>query len=60
MGKPDAEGKRKGRLFEENGMRIYDVEFLGNIKLMDLGMESLLIASQQDVIKQNLRIAAFF
>ncbi len=57
LGKSDAEGKRKGRLFEENGMRIYDVEFLGNIKLMDLGMESLLIASQQDVIKQNLRIA---
>ena len=57
LGKPDAEGKRKGRLFEENGMRIYDIEFLGNIKLMDLGMESLLIASQQDVIKQNLRIA---
>ncbi len=57
LGLPDAEGKRKGRLFEENGMRIYDVEFLGNIKLMDLGMESLLIASQQDVIKQNLRIA---
>ncbi len=57
LGKPDAEGKRKGRLFEENGMRIYDVEFLGNIKLMDLGMESLLIASQQDIIKQNLRIA---
>ncbi len=55
LGQADETGKRPGRLFEENGMRIYDVEVL-DIRLSDVSIESLLIASQQDVVKQNLRL----
>jgi major vault protein len=57
LGKPAEDGKRPGRIFTENGMRIYDVEIL-DIRLSDVGIENLLIASQQDVVKQNLRIAS--
>jgi major vault protein len=57
LGKPAEDGKRAGRLFTENGMRIYDVEIL-DIRLSDIAIENLLIASQQDVVKQALRIAA--
>ncbi|WP_338790269.1 hypothetical protein [Bernardetia sp. MNP-M8] len=48
-------GKRTGRLFEENGMRIYDVEIL-DISLGDANIENLLISSQQDTVMQTLRI----
>ncbi|AFM03574.1 Shoulder domain protein [Bernardetia litoralis DSM 6794] len=48
-------GKRTGRLFEENGMRIYDVEVL-DISLGDANIENLLISSQQDTVMQTLRI----
>jgi major vault protein len=57
LGKPAEDGKRPGRAFAENGMKIYDVEIL-DLRLSDVGIENLLIASQQDVVKQNLRIAA--
>lgn len=57
LGQADETGKRPGRLFEENGMRIYDVEVL-DIRLSDVSIENLLIASQQDVVKQSLRIAS--
>jgi len=50
LGKPNEQGKRAGRLFEENNMRIYDVEVL-NIDLGDDGIETLLITNEQDVIK---------
>ncbi|MGF1533731.1 MAG: hypothetical protein ACFCUI_08505 [Bernardetiaceae bacterium] len=50
-------GKRPGRLFEENGMRIYDVEVL-NVHLTDKSIEQLLISAQQEVVKQTLRIEA--
>ncbi len=57
LGKPAEDGKRAGRLFVENGMRIYDVEIL-DIRLSDVAIENLLIASQQDIVKQALRISA--
>lgn len=57
LGKAVEGGKRTGRLFEENGMRIYDIEVF-DIRLSDTSLENLLIASQQDVIKQTLRIAS--
>ncbi len=47
--------KRPGRLFAENGMKIYDVEIL-DIVLGDATIENLLIAAQQDVVKQNLKL----
>jgi major vault protein len=57
LGKPAEDGKRAGRLFSENGMRIYDVEIL-DVRLSDVAIENLLIASQQDIVKQALRISA--
>ena len=48
-------GKRAGRKFEENGMRIYDVEVL-DLKLGDAGIESLLIGQQHEVVKQKLAL----
>lgn len=57
LGKPNEQGKRPGRLFEENNMRIYDVEVL-NINLGDDGIETLLITNEQDVIKQSLKLEA--
>jgi major vault protein len=49
--------KRPGRLFTENGMKIYDVEIL-EIDLADASIEALLVSAQQDVVKQNLKILA--
>lgn len=49
------EGVRKGRLFEENGMRIYDAEVL-SVVLDDQGIEESLIRAQQDAIKNALLI----
>lgn len=56
LGVRNEEGKRPGRAFDENGMRIYDVEIL-DIRLGDTSLENLLISSQQEVVKQTLRIA---
>jgi major vault protein len=56
LGQPNEEGKRAGRAFVENGMRIYDVEVL-DLRLTDTAIENLLISSQQEVVKQTLRIA---
>ncbi len=57
LGKSTKDEKRTGRLFEENGMRIYDVEIL-DIRLSDVSVENLIVASQQDVVKQALRLSA--
>ncbi|MCS7027738.1 MAG: hypothetical protein NZ519_03140 [Bacteroidia bacterium] len=57
LGKAKENEKRPGRTFEENGMRIYDIEVL-EIKLGDTSIENLLISAQQEVVKQNLRIAS--
>lgn len=57
LGVAGEDHKRPGRLFEENGMRIYDVEVF-DIKLGDGDIESLLVSAQQDVIRQTLSIAA--
>lgn len=54
LGKVQKEEKRAGRVFEENGMRIYDVEVL-NISLHDITLENLLIATQQDIVRQTLK-----
>lgn len=55
LGKTTKEEKRQGRLFEENGMRIYDIEVL-DIRLSDNSLENLLITTQQDIIKQTLKV----
>ena len=50
------EGKRKGRSFDENGMKIYDVEVL-NLNIGDHDIASMLIDNQHDTVEQNLKIA---
>ena len=48
--------KRAGTLFEENGMRIYDVEVL-DVKILNPDIEQLLIKSQKSTIQNALLIA---
>ena len=50
------EGKREGRGFEENGMRIYDVEVL-NVTIGDRRISELLVETQHSAVKQTLDIA---
>ncbi|MBF0118786.1 MAG: hypothetical protein HQK79_08115 [Desulfobacterales bacterium] len=50
-------GKRSGTLFEENNMRIYDVEIL-DVIIQDDGLSDLLIEAQHDIVQQNIEIAA--
>lgn len=47
--------KRPGRGFEENGMRIYDVE-LGKMKIGDSEIEELLQNSQHESVRQTLSV----
>ncbi len=47
---------RPGMLFEENGMRIYDVEIL-HVEMKNQEIEKLLVNAQRSVIEGTLRIA---
>lgn len=55
LGKQDESGKRKGRVFEENGMKIYDVEVL-DVVITDDSISKLLIEAQHNSIKQTLEL----
>ncbi|OQY49188.1 MAG: hypothetical protein B6242_00055 [Anaerolineaceae bacterium 4572_78] len=55
LGKQDENDKRAGRLFTENGMRIYDVEVLG-VEIGDEDIAYLLIDSQHTAVKQSLEV----
>ena len=57
LGEPGEDGKRKGRVFPENGMRIYDVEVL-DVKLGDSAIERMLTEAQHAVVSQTLELAA--
>jgi len=57
LGKIDESGQRVGRLFTENGMKIYDVEVL-NITIEDKEIADLLVADQHSKVKQDLELAA--
>lgn len=48
-------GKRAGRSFDENNMRVYDVEVL-NVNIGDEQIEQLLIENQHDAVETNLEI----
>lgn len=50
-------GKRVGRVFEENGMRIYDVEVL-DVTIQDETIAGLLVESQRSAVQQALELAA--
>lgn len=47
--------KRPGRLFEENGMRVYDVEVL-DVVLGDEAIAKMLVEAQHAVVRQALQI----
>ena len=49
------EGKRSGRIFEENGARIYDVEVLA-LKIEDDNISYLLQENQHDTVRRNLEL----
>jgi len=57
LGQPSAEGKRPGRLFVENGMRIHDVEVL-NVEIGDAEIEKLLVQAQHAAVEQTLTIGS--
>jgi major vault protein len=49
------EGKRVGRKFEENGMKIYDVEVL-DVAIGDEEIASMLVQNQHDIVEGNLQV----
>jgi major vault protein len=60
LGKPLQAGTKgstdkRGRTFDENGMKIYDVEVL-NLEIGDPNISKMLITNQHDIVKQNLNI----
>jgi len=57
LGVQNEDGKRPGRLFEENGMRVYDVEVL-DVAIGDEEIALLLVGAQQEAVRQALAIAA--
>lgn len=55
LGKADDGAPRDGRMFEENGMRIYDVDFV-DATIEDAEMARALITSQHDSIRMDLEL----
>jgi len=49
------EGKRLGRSFAENGMKIYDVEVL-DVEIGDEDIAQMLVNNQHDIVEQNLKV----
>lgn len=56
LGEKSGEGKREGRLFEENNSKVYDVEVL-NINIEDTGIKEMLLEAQHDAVKQAITIS---
>ncbi|MBF0226968.1 MAG: hypothetical protein HQK76_16105 [Desulfobacterales bacterium] len=57
LGKTTESGKRPGAVFEENNMRIYDVEVL-DVIIDDDSISELLVDAQHNIVEQTLEIAA--
>jgi major vault protein len=57
LGTVGEDGKRPGRRFEENGMRIYDVEVL-EVAIGDETIAGLLVKAQHAAVQQTLQLAA--
>ncbi|HVI03161.1 MAG TPA: hypothetical protein VM869_30905 [Enhygromyxa sp.] len=55
LGAQNEDGKRPGRRFDENGMRVYDVEVL-DLTIGDQAIANLLIGTQHAVVEQNLTL----
>lgn len=56
LGIQGPDGKRPGRLFEENGMRVYDVEVL-EASITDTKISGLLVEAQHFTVQQALLLA---
>lgn len=57
LGTAGEDGKRPGRRFEENGMRVYDVEVL-EVTIGDEAIAELLVQAQHAAVQQTLSLAA--
>jgi major vault protein len=57
LGAQGEDGKRPGRRFSENGMRVYDVEVLG-VSIGDETIAKLLVEAQHASVQQALAVAA--
>lgn len=55
LGAQAEDGKRPGRQFDENGMRVYDVEVL-DVEIGDDAIETLLVGAQHAVVEQTLTL----
>jgi major vault protein len=55
LGAQGEDGTRTGRRFNENGMRVYDVEVLG-VEIGDESIETLLVGAQHAVVEQTLTL----
>ncbi len=56
LGVQGEDGKRTGRFFEENGMRVYDVEIL-DVNIGDGAIADLLIQAQHTAVQQAIQLA---
>jgi len=50
------DGKREGRLFDENGMKVYDVEVF-NCRIGDDDISAMLMNNQHEIVQTTLKIA---
>lgn len=57
LGQPDEAGRRGGQAFEENGMRIYNVEVV-EVTIKDADIAALLVDNQHSKIQQELELAS--
>lgn len=55
LGKTE-DGSRPGKTFEENGMRVYDVEVL-EVEILDSSIADLLETAEHDTVRQKLILA---
>lgn len=56
LGEKGEDGTRPGTTFQENGMRIYDVEIL-HVQMQNSDVEQMLTDAQRDVIRGTLTLA---
>lgn len=55
-GKPEDGSRRQGMKFDENNMRVYDVEVL-SVKIGDAQIQQLLAAAQHEAVKSSVELA---
>ncbi|MHA2280120.1 MAG: hypothetical protein ACXAC5_04490 [Promethearchaeota archaeon] len=55
LGVPKDDVPRAGKLFEQNGMRVYDIDFI-DAKIEDAEMAAALVDAQHETIRQDLML----